>query len=107
MQLTRVVKRFTYAAIGVLAVTSPAIGAPSFVAHAPGAQVFGEPGGVTGREPEAAREGEAVQIWIKIGPSFTYNAVAIYYTTDGSEPQGAGITDGAGGSEACSRQNSS
>jgi len=96
MQAVQLVNRFTVAACSVIAIAaSIAHAAPSFVAHTPGAQVFGEPGGITGREPEAPRESDSVQIWIKIGPSFSYNAVAIYYTTDGTEPQGShGIPTG-------------
>lgn len=65
------------------------LAAPAFVAHTPSAAVFGEPTGVTQREPEIPREGEAIDAWIKVGPSFTYDALAVYYTTDGSEPQGS------------------
>lgn len=63
--------------------------APSFVAHAPSSQVFGEAAGVTHRDPDVPREDEGVVIHLKTGPSFTYNNVVVYYTTDGSEPQGA------------------
>lgn len=70
-----------------------AAAAPSFVFHNPATQVFSQPGGITMREPETPREGETVSLWIKVGPSFTYNAVAVYYTENGSEPQG---TQGVG-----------
>lgn len=82
-------KRFTALAVAVLALPTLALAAPSFVSHDPGVQVYGEPAGVTGREPELPREADGVQLWIKIGPSFSYNAVGVYYTTDGSEPQGS------------------
>ncbi len=48
------------------------------------------------REPEVVREGEAAEIWVKIGPSFTYDRVSLYYTTDGSSPSGAlGVPTGS------------
>ncbi|MDX2146453.1 MAG: glycoside hydrolase family 15 protein [Planctomycetota bacterium] len=62
---------------------------PALVSHNPASQVFNQPAGVTGREPEVVRENEATDIWMKIGPSFTYNRVFIYYTTDGTPPSGA------------------
>jgi GH15 family glucan-1,4-alpha-glucosidase len=77
-------------------VSTVAMAEPQFVFHAPGTQVFGEPAGITGREPETVRDGENAQFWIKIGPSFFYNTVHIYYTTDGSEPQGANGIPGPG-----------
>lgn len=63
-------------------------GAPSFVTHDPSSGVFGEAGDVTQREPGIPRESEAVDLWIKTGPSFSYDAVAVYYTLDGSPPAG-------------------
>lgn len=65
-----------------------ALASPAFVFHGPGTQTFGEPAGVTMREPETPREGERPTLWVKVGPSFTYDKVAIYYTTDGSNPEG-------------------
>lgn len=62
---------------------------PDFVEHTEAAQVFGESAGVTTREPLTPREEEPVQVWARIGYSFQYNQVAVYYTTDGSEPTGA------------------
>ncbi len=66
-----------------------AIAQPAFIGHTPGAQTFGEPGGITQREPEVARQGEQVDLWVKVGPSFSYDVVLIYYTVDGSTPVGA------------------
>lgn len=40
------------------------------------------------RESDVPREDEPIDIWIKIGPSFTYDRVAIYYTTNGTNPTG-------------------
>lgn len=68
---------------------------PATVEHAPSSAVYGEAAGTTQREPERPREAEAVDAWIKIGPSFSYDSVAVYYTTDGSEPIGSrGVVSG-------------
>jgi hypothetical protein len=82
-------KRFTCPLIALLLLALPAVGAPGLVAHEPASAVFGEPASTTQRAPLAPREGEATRLWIKIGPSFSYDAVAIYFTTDGSDPQGS------------------
>ncbi len=77
-------------ALGLLACTTPLAHAiADFVEHRPNVQVFGEPAGVTMREGEIPREDEPVDLWVKIGFSFFYSEVAIYYTLDGSEPNGA------------------
>ncbi|HHN79011.1 MAG TPA: hypothetical protein ENK11_10130, partial [Phycisphaerales bacterium] len=76
------------AAVAVFFCVPIASGAASFVSHDPGAAVFGEPAGVTMRSPEKPREAEATSIWIKTGPSFSYDAVAVYYTIDGTPPSG-------------------
>jgi len=60
---------------------------PEFAEHNPTAAVYGEMG-VTMRDPVSPGN-EDVDIWIRFGYSFYYDAVAIYYTTDGSEPQGS------------------
>lgn len=62
---------------------------PTSVEHNPTAAVFGEPASVTQREQAVPREEEAVDLWTRVGFQFTYNNVAIYYTTDGSNPSGA------------------
>src|SRR5690606_23225262 len=50
---------------------------------------------ITSREPLMPREAETVQVWTKIGPSFSYDRVAIYYTIDGSTPTGSkGVPSG-------------
>ncbi len=91
-------------ALGALAVVSgAAIADPAFIAHSPASQVFGEPSGVTAREPELPREDEAVDLWVKVGPSFTYNFVTIYYTLDGSDPVGS---NGSAGNASTSVLNS-
>jgi len=61
---------------------------PDFVEHLPLNQVYGEPAGRTFRTPGIPREDEAVALWVRIGFSFYYTDVAIYYTTDGTEPTG-------------------
>lgn len=76
--------------------SAPAHADPAFIAHTPGGQVFGEAAGVTAREPELPREDETVDLWVKVGPSFSYNFVAIYYTLDGSDPVGANGSPGNG-----------
>jgi hypothetical protein len=70
-------------------IAAPALAVPAFVFHNPTQQSFGEPAGTTMREPDVAREGDPVVIYLKTGPSFTYNNVVVYYTTDGSVPSGA------------------
>ena len=63
---------------------------------APGDAVFSQPAGVTQRNPFVVRENDILQLWIKIGPSFSYDNVAVYYTTNGDAPNGAqGIGFGA------------
>lgn len=67
----------------------PAFAVPEFVEHFATSQVFGEASGTTMREPDVPREDESVELWIKIGYSFYYTDVAIYYTVDGSQPSGS------------------
>jgi len=66
-----------------------AIAQPASVEHTPGSQTFGEASGITQREPEVAREDEAVDLFFRVSFQFTYDKVCIYYTTNGSEPTGA------------------
>jgi hypothetical protein len=72
-----------------LALAAGAAAQPGLISHNPSSGVFGQAGSVTGREPEVVREGEAVDLWIKIGPSFSYDRVWIYYTMDGTTPEGS------------------
>ena len=51
--------------------------------------MYGEAAGVTERNPVSPRETDAVDLWARIGYSFYYTDVAIYYTTDGSTPAGS------------------
>lgn len=60
---------------------------PEFVEHIPGNVVYGESN--TSRMPLSPREDEAVTIYARIGYSFYYDRVALYYTTDGSTPVGS------------------
>jgi hypothetical protein len=71
------------------AVAATAQADPSFTYHDPDAGVFGQPGDVTGREPNLPREDEIVALWFKVGPQFSYDNVCVYYTTDGSSPNGS------------------
>lgn len=84
-------------AILILAgVNARLVAAPSFVEHAPGVATFGEPVGVTQREPEVVREDEAVTIFFRVSFQFTYDRVAVYFTNDGSDPNGTfGVGSGA------------
>jgi hypothetical protein len=77
-----------------LCVVTAARAQPSLVEHAPSSQTFGEPSGVTQREPEVPRESEAVDLFFRVSFQFTYDRVAVYYTTDGSEPTGSFGTPG-------------
>lgn len=79
-----------------LITASAALAVPEFVEHLATSQVYGESGGTTMREPDVPREDEAVQVWARIGYSFYYTDVCVYYTTDGSTPTGAfGIPSGS------------
>ncbi len=62
----------------------------SFVEHVPGFQVYGEAAGVTERSVAGpVRESDTITLWAKIGYSFYYTDVAVYYTTDGTTPAGS------------------
>jgi GH15 family glucan-1,4-alpha-glucosidase len=86
---SRKIRAYAIAFAAVCSLAAPAWAEPEFVEHVPGNQVYGEPAGVTMREPDAPREAEAVDVWARIGYSFWYTDIAVYYTTDGSEPSGA------------------
>jgi GH15 family glucan-1,4-alpha-glucosidase len=59
------------------------------VTHTPTGSVYGQASDVTMREPDTPREGEAVTIWARVGYSFYWTNAAVYYTTNGTEPQGS------------------
>ncbi len=61
---------------------------PSSVSHTPASAAFAQPG-VTQRFPAMPREDEAVQISFQVCCQNTYDRVAVYYTTDGSDPAGS------------------
>ncbi|MBS1705722.1 MAG: hypothetical protein JST40_07590 [Armatimonadetes bacterium] len=68
-------------------------GAQSFVAHDPATGVYNASG--TQRDPYSPREDEIVTLYFSVGYQFTYDAVAVYYTTDGSTPSGTrGVPSG-------------
>jgi len=73
----------------IVLATTAALATPDFVEHIPGNGVYGEPAGVTMRTPLYPSAGGAVDLWIRVGYSFYYTDVAVYFTTDGSEPQGS------------------
>ena len=84
--------RWTLLLSSVVAVIVPfagaAIAAPSSVEHTPTSPAFNE-GGATQRQPVQPREDEGVNLSFRVSFQFSYDRVAIYYTTDGSEPTGS------------------
>ncbi len=66
-----------------------ALASPTSIEHAPDGSVFSQPADITQREPEIPREEDTVSLWARVAFQFTYDRVAIYYTTDGSDPVGA------------------
>jgi GH15 family glucan-1,4-alpha-glucosidase len=79
----------------MLVLAAAATAQPTYIFHGATTQVFGEASGITMREPDAPRQDEAVDLWIEIGYSFEYQNIAVYYTTDGTTPQG-GFGNGDG-----------
>lgn len=80
----------TLSLLAALVMPGVAAATPEFVEHHPGAPVYGEPFGTTFLSPLFPREDEGnVLAWARIGYSFFYTDVAVYYTTDGSDPQGS------------------
>jgi hypothetical protein len=89
---------FAYAIGGGSAVTIGAGGGEAidtqtadWVHHDPARPVTlaGGGGPATQRVPLVPAAGQAVEIWVKVGYEFDVDRGFIYYTTDGSEPQGA------------------
>jgi hypothetical protein len=76
------------AAALALAVGLPALAQPSSVTHTPGDAVFSV-AGATQRTPLTPRDGEAVTIYFRVCCQFTYDRVAVYYTTSGATPGGS------------------
>lgn len=82
-------------AVALLSSTTLALATPDFVEHLATDAVYGEPSTVTMRRPVYPGSQEAVDLWIRIGFSFYYTNVAIYYTLDGSTPVGSfGVPSG-------------
>lgn len=77
------------AVLAIACLACPLRAQPSSVEHAPSSQTFGEASGITQREPDVPREDDAVELFLRVSFQFTYDRVAVYYTTDGSEPSGA------------------
>ena len=83
-----VIGKFAAIAALVCGAANCAFAQPTYIFHGPTNQVFGEISGITMREPDAPRADETVDLWIEVGYSFDYSNVAVYYTTDGSTPNG-------------------
>ncbi|MBL8047261.1 MAG: hypothetical protein JNJ45_01135 [Chthonomonas sp.] len=90
-------KTLRFMLLGLICLAATLVQAtPEFVEHIPANQVFGEASGTTMRSPSVPRDGDAVTLWVKIGYSFYYSDVAIYYTTNGTFPGGSrGVGSGA------------
>ncbi|MGH7132155.1 MAG: GC-type dockerin domain-anchored protein [Phycisphaerales bacterium] len=85
-----------FAAVAALMIfAASSLAQPASVEHAPDAGAFGEPSGTTQRTPVQPREDELASLYFRVSFQFTYDRVAVYYTIDGSEPQG-GFGVGAG-----------
>jgi len=95
---------FVLTVCALLLASATALAQPVYIFHGPTNQVFGEGAGITMREPDAAREDEPVDLWIEVGYSFDYSQIGIYYTTDGSTPNG-GFGTGDVGTLVLSSQN--
>jgi len=78
----------------VLASSAIAWATPDFVEHIPANAVYGEAAGVTMRTPVSPGAGAGIVVWVRLGYSFYYTDVALYYTTDGSTPAGSFGTAG-------------
>src|SRR5207302_10199809 len=63
---------------------------PTWVYHEPSVTntASGGNGTTTQRVPLNPSSGQAVDIWVKVGYNFKTNHCFIYYTTDGSNPEG-------------------
>ncbi|MGD8450832.1 MAG: dockerin type I domain-containing protein [Phycisphaerae bacterium] len=77
--------------IVILVVVTPprAWATADFVEHVPANDVYGEAAGVTMRSPQDPPDSVPVDIWVRLGYSFYWTDTVVYYTTDGSTPQGA------------------
>ncbi|HYE62056.1 MAG TPA: hypothetical protein VD997_08665 [Phycisphaerales bacterium] len=89
MRTRRLVSELAVSVLASVALASAALATPEFVTHIATQGVNGGPAGTTMREPDAPRDGETVELWAAVGYSFYYTDVAVYYTTDGSAPQGS------------------
>ena len=77
------------AGAAVFALSAAAMAQPLSVQHAPTAQAFGQAAGVTQRNPAVPRESDTVTLYMQVCCQFTYDHVAVYYTTDSSDPGGS------------------
>jgi hypothetical protein len=64
---------------------------PNFVFHDPasGTTVLGGAGPATQMNPTNPAVSQAVDLWVKVGYNYATNHCYLYYTTDGSNPEGA------------------
>jgi hypothetical protein len=75
------------AALLLLSLAASVLAQPSSVTHTPTSSVFSVPG-ATQRTPATPRENETVTIYFRVCCQFTYDRVALYYTTTGGTPGG-------------------
>ncbi len=61
----------------------------TWIYHDPAATATVSGGPATQMNPTNPAPGQAVDIWVKVGYNFSTNHCYIYYTTDGSNPEGA------------------
>lgn len=61
----------------------------SWVYHDPAAAATVSGGPATQRFPLSPLGGQAAEVWVKVGYQFRTNRCCIYYTTDGSDPEGS------------------
>lgn len=81
--------RIAAAMVAALALRGVATAQPSSVVHVPGTQAFAQGAGVLQRDPMTPRQGEAVTIYFRVCCQFTYDRVAVYYSTNGADPAGS------------------
>ncbi len=60
-----------------------------WVFHNPSSLVTGTNATILQRQPNQPGAGQATEIWVKVGYQFDIDTGSIYYTTDGSNPEGS------------------
>ncbi len=86
-RLMNMMRSLAFAMIAAVAATM-ASAQPSSVSHVPGSQAFNQPSGVLQRDPLVPRDGESVTVYFRVCCQFTYDRVAVYYSTIGFDPSG-------------------